>query len=306
MSESFLLLFLGSLMLYFGSEWIVRGGVAIAEKYQISTLVIGLTVVAFGTSLPELLVSLNAAFQGSSSIAVGNAIGSNIANVGLVLSLSAFIFPITLNYHLIRRDLIVYLLSCLVFVVFSLDGRLSKFEGAFFVSALLFYIVYSIKKPIDSDIDIESSDSSNFSEMILFVVFGIVALSLGADLFVDGAVFIARFFGITEVVIGMRVVAFGTSLPELATSAMAAFKKQSEISLGNIIGSNIFNILCVLGVTSIIEPLNSKWGDISFQVLVMVFYGFLIFVAAKLPQPFNRKLSALMLTGYFVFIYLLF
>ena len=155
-----------------------RGGVAIAEKYQISTLVIGLTVVAFGTSLPELLVSLNAA-QGSSSIAVGNSIGSNIANVGLVLSLSAFIFSITLNYHLIRRDLIVYLLSCLVFVIFSLDARLSKFEGAFFVSALL-YIVYSIK-PIDSDIDIESSDSSNFSEMILFVVFGIVALSLGAD-----------------------------------------------------------------------------------------------------------------------------
>ena len=145
------------------------------------------------------------------------------------------------------------LLSCLIFVIFSLDGRLSKFEGAFFVSALLFYIVYSIKKPIDSDIDIESSDSSNFSEMILFVVFGIVALSLGADLFVDGTVFIARFFGISEVVIGMSVVAFGTSLPELATSAMAAFKKQSEISLGNIIGSNIFNILCVLGVTSIIE-----------------------------------------------------
>ena len=159
---------------------------------------------------------------------------------------------------------------------------------------------------LNTDIDIESSDSSNFSEMILFVVFGIVALSLGADLFVDGAVFIARFFGISEVVIGMSVVAFGTSLPELATSAMAAFKKQSEISLGNIIGSNIFNILCVLGVTSIIEPLNSKWGDISFQVLVMVFYGFLIFLAAKLPQPFNRKLSALMLTGYFVFIYLLF
>ena len=306
MSESILLLFLGSSMLYFGSEWIVKGGVAIAEKYLISTLVIGLTVVAFGTSLPELLVSLNAAFQGSSSIAVGNAIGSNIANVGLVLSLSAFIFPITLKYQLIKRDLIVYMLSCLVFIIFSLDGRLSKFEGAFFVSSLLFYIVFSIKKPVESDLEIESTDSDNFTEMILFVIFGIVALALGADLFVNGAVFIARFFDVSEVVIGMSVVAFGTSLPELATSAMAAFKKQSEISLGNIIGSNIFNIFCVLGITAIIEPLNSKWNEISFQVVVMIFYGFLIFVASKLPQPFNRRLSGVMLMGYFVFIYLLF
>ena len=120
--------------------------------------------------------------------------------------------------------------------------------------------------------------------MILFVIFGIVALALGADLFVKGAVFIARFFDVSEVVIGMSVVAFGTSLPELATSAMAAFKKQSEISLGNIIGSNIFNIFCVLGITAIIEPLNSKWNEISFQVFVMIFYGFLIFVASKLPS----------------------
>lgn len=306
MSESILLLFLGSSMLYFGSEWIVKGGVAIAEKYRISTLVIGLTVVAFGTSLPELLVSLNAAFQGSSSIAVGNAIGSNIANVGLVLSLSAFIFPITLKYQLIKRDLIVYMLSCLVFIIFSFDGRLSKFEGAFFVSSLLFYIVFSIIKPVESDLEIESTDSDNFTEMILFVIFGIVALALGADLFVNGAVFIARFFDVSEVVIGMSVVAFGTSLPELATSAMAAFKKQSEISLGNIIGSNIFNIFCVLGITAIIEPLNSKWNEISFQVVVMIFYGFLIFIASKLPQPFNRRLSGVMLMGYFVFIYLLF
>ena len=142
--------------------------------------------------------------------------------------------------------------------------------------------------------------------MILFVIFGIVALALGADLFVNGAVFIARFFDVSEVVIGMSVVAFGTSLPELATSAMAAFKKQSEISLGNIIGSNIFNIFCVLGITAIIEPLNSKWNEISFQVVVMIFYGFLIFIASKLSQPFSRRLSGSMLMGYFVFIYLLF
>jgi cation:H+ antiporter len=306
MTESIFVLFLGSFMLYFGSEWIVKGGVAIAEKYGISTLVIGLTIVAFGTSLPELLVSLNAAFQGSASIAVGNVIGSNVANVGLVLSLSAFIFPISLNYSLIKRDLYIYILSCIVFIIFSLDGRLSKFEGAFFVNSLLFYIIYSIKKPTATESDIETSNNDNFSEMVLFVIFGIVALSLGADLFVDGSVFIARYFGISEVVIGMSIVAFGTSLPELATSAMAAYKKQSAISIGNIIGSNIFNILCVLGVTSTIHPLNSNWNSISAQSFIMIIYGLLIFLAAKLTQPINRIFSGAMLAGYFLFIYLLF
>ena len=199
MTDSIFLLFLGSIMLYLGSEWIVKGGVAIAEKYGISTIVIGLTVVAFGTSLPELLVSLNAALQGSTSIAVGNAIGSNVANVGLVLALSALIFPISLNYKLIKRDLWIYLISCAIFVLFSLDGRLSKFEGAFFVSSLLFYIIFSIKRPIKTDNEIEKSNDDNFGEKVLFVIFGIVGLSLGADIFVDGSIYIARFFGISEI-----------------------------------------------------------------------------------------------------------
>ena len=306
MIESIGLLIFGSTMLYLGSEWIVKGGIGVAERYGISTIVIGLTVVAFGTSLPELLVSLNAAFQGSSSLAIGNAIGSNIANVGLVLSLSAFIFPITMNYSLIRRDISVYLFSCAVFVIFSLDGRLSKFEGAFFVNTLLFYIIYSIKKPVKNDIDLEDFNGGNMGEMFLFIIFGIVGLALGADLFVEGSVFIARYFGISEVVIGMSIVAFGTSLPELATSAMAAYKKESAISIGNIIGSNIFNILCVLGVTSVVQPLSAKWIDIRFQVGVMIIYGLLIMLASLLTQPIKRTLSASMFIGYIIFIYLLF
>ena len=306
MIDSIGLLIFGSFMLYIGSEWIVKGGIGVAERYGISTIVIGLTVVAFGTSLPELLVSLNAAFQGSSSLAIGNAIGSNIANVGLVLSLSAFIFPITMNYSLIRRDIFVYFFSCAAFVVFSLDGRLSKFEGAFFVNTLLFYIIYSIKKPVKNDIEIEDFSGGNMGEMFLFIIFGIVGLALGADLFVEGSVFIARYFGISEVVIGMSIVAFGTSLPELATSAMAAYKKESAISIGNIIGSNIFNILCVLGVTSVVQPLSTKWIDIRFQVGVMIIYGLLIMLASLLTQPIKRTLSASMFIGYIIFIYLLF
>ena len=306
MIDSIGLLIFGSFMLYIGSEWIVKGGIGVAERYGISTIVIGLTVVAFGTSLPELLVSLNAAFQGSSSLAIGNAIGSNIANVGLVLSLSAFIFPITMNYSLIRRDIFVYFFSCAAFVIFSLDGRLSKFEGAFFVNTLLFYIIYSIKKPVKNDIDLEDFNGGNMGEMFLFIIFGIVGLALGADLFVEGSVFIARYFGISEVVIGMSIVAFGTSLPELATSAMAAYKKESAISIGNIIGSNIFNILCVLGVTSVVQPLSAKWIDIRFQVGVMIIYGLLIMLASLLTQPIKRTLSASMFIGYIIFIYLLF
>ena len=306
MIDSIGLLIFGSFMLYIGSEWIVKGGIGVAETYGISTIVIGLTVVAFGTSLPESLVSLNAAFQGSSSLAIGNAIGSNIANVGLVLSLSAFIFPITMNYSLIRRDIFVYFFSCAVFVIFSLDGRLSKFEGAFFVNTLLFYIIYSIKKPVKNDIDLEDFNGGNMGEMFLFIIFGIVGLALGADLFVEGSVFIARYFGISEVVIGMSIVAFGTSLPELATSAMAAYKKESAISIGNIVGSNIFNILCVLGVTSVVQPLSAKWIDIRFQVGVMIVYGLLIMLASLLTQPIKRTLSASMFIGYIIFIYLLF
>jgi len=211
-----------------------------------------------------------------------------------------------MKYILIRRDLFVYFFSCIIFVIFSLDGRLSKFEGAFFVNTLLFYIIYSIKKPVKYDSEIEDYDGDNFGEMILFVIFGIVGLSLGADLFVDGSVFIARYFGISEVVIGMSIVAFGTSLPELATSAMAAYKRESAISIGNIIGSNIFNILCVLGVTSVIEPLSAKWVDIRFQVAVMIIYGLFIMIASRLTQPIKRSLSIGMLTGYLIFIYLLF
>ena len=211
-----------------------------------------------------------------------------------------------MKYTLIKRDLYVYLFSCVVFIFFSLDGRLSKFEGAFFVNTLLFYVIYSIKKPVNSDTDIEEYEGDNFVEMILFVIFGIVGLSLGADLFVDGSVFIARYFGISEVVIGMSIVAFGTSLPELATSAMAAYKKESAISIGNIIGSNIFNILCVLGVTSVVQPLNARWIDIRMQVGVMIAYGLLIVVISQIAQPIKRSVSISMLAGYFLFIYLLF
>ena len=299
-------LFVGSLLLYFGAEWIIKGGVSISNKFGISKLVIGLTVVAFGTSLPELLVSLIAVFENSPSLAIGNVVGSNIANVGLVLGISALIFPISINYAPIRRDLFIYLCSCALFILFVFDGRISRFEGGFLFIGLLFYLVVCIKNPTDDQSDGENKLEFSMFKSAVYVLAGIFALSFGANFFVDGAIYLARFFGISEVVIGMSVVALGTSLPELATSAMAAFKKQSSISVGNIVGSNIFNILSILGITALFRPIDSPTNILNFEMPFMVAYGFVLILLAKLPQPVHRLSSGLLLLSYFLFIYLLF
>lgn len=299
-------LFVGSLLLYFGAEWIIKGGVSISNKFGISKLVIGLTVVAFGTSLPELLVSLIAVFENSPSLAIGNVVGSNIANVGLVLGISALIFPISINYAPIRRDLFIYLCSCALFILFVFDGRISRFEGGFLFIGLLFYLVVCIKNPTDDQSDGENKLEFSIFKSAVYVLAGIFALSFGANFFVDGAIYLARFFGISEVVIGMSVVALGTSLPELATSAMAAFKKQSSISVGNIVGSNIFNILSILGITALFRPIDSPTNILNFEMPYMIAYGFVLILIAKLPQPVHRLSSGLLLSSYFLFIYLLF
>jgi len=299
-------LFVGSLLLYFGAEWIIKGGVSISNKFGISKLVIGLTVVAFGTSLPELLVSLIAVFENSPSLAIGNVVGSNIANVGLVLGISALIFPISINYAPIRRDLFIYLCSCALFILFVFDGRISRFEGGFLFIGLLFYLVVCIKNPTDDQSDGENKLEFSMFKSAVYVLAGIFALSFGANFFVDGAIYLARFFGISEVVIGMSVVALGTSLPELATSAMAAFKKQSSISVGNIVGSNIFNILSILGITALFRPIDSPTNILNFEMPYMVAYGLALILIAKLPQPVHRLSSCLLLLSYFLFIYLLF
>lgn len=299
-------LFAGSLLLYFGAEWIIKGGVSISNKFGISKLVIGLTVVAFGTSLPELLVSLIAVFENSPSLAIGNVVGSNVANVGLVLGISALIFPISINYAPIRRDLFIYLCSCALFILFVFDGRISRFEGGFLFIGLLFYLVVCIKNPTDDQSDGENKLEFSIFKSAVYVLAGIFALSFGANFFVDGAIYLARFFGISEVVIGMSVVALGTSLPELATSAMAAFKKQSSISVGNIVGSNIFNILSILGITALFRPIDSPTNILNFEMPYMIAYGFVLILIAKLPQPVHRLSSCLLLLSYFLFIYLLF
>ncbi len=293
-------------MLYYGAEWIVKGGGNIATRLGIPSLVIGLTVVAFGTSLPELIVSVIAALEGSSAIAVGNVVGSNVANVGLVLGLSALIFPITVNFNHLKRDFFIYLAVCALFIFFAFDGRLSQFEGLVFFISLIFYILLCIKSPSGEETETEELIEGGMGKLVALIIGGIILLSIGADIFVDGAIFLARYMGVSEVVIGMSVVAFGTSLPELATSAMAAFRKESAISVGNIVGSNIFNILSVLGIASIIHPLDSPKEIIGKEVVFMIAYGIGMIIISKMPQPINRFTSGVLLAGYIFFIYLLF
>lgn len=300
----FWLLF-GTVVLYYGAEWIVKSGSFIARLLGISPLVVGLTVVAFGTSLPELVVSLKAALVDMNTIAVSNVIGSNVANVGLVLGLSTLIFPIHVAYSHVKSDMYIYLLTTLIFLLLAYNGVLGRLEGFLLFSGLVTYTVYSIRKPHDVEEFHEKQYKKNITA-IFVLVSGIAALYIGAEKFLDGAIGIAEYFGVSEIVIGMTVVAFGTSLPELATSLVAAFRKEHAISLGNIVGSNLFNILSVLGIVSIITPLDTPIREFWLQIGFMVAYGIVLIPVSKYFQPIPRFISLALITMYVLFIVLLF
>lgn len=302
---SILLLCIGTVMLYFGAEWLVKGGIHLARTFHLSPLAIGLTVVAFGTSLPELLVSLKAALTDSATIAIGNVIGSNVANVGLVMGLSAFIFPFVIDYRSVLNDIVFYLAISLVFVLMILDGEIHRWEGAILFSGVIIYTWRRIKYP--SEVVPEATDKVQSMGMtILLLVAGITLLYIGSDLFVNGALSLARILGVSEMAIGMTVVAFGTSLPEMATSVVASFRREGAISIGNIIGSNIFNILSVLGLVSVLHPLHAPTEILSFEIPFMLAYGVVIIPLGMMKQPLPRTASAILLFGYILFVAMLF
>jgi len=303
--HSLFLLGIGTIILYFGAAWLVRGGVHIARMLRISPLAIGLTIVAFGTSLPELFVSIKAALQNSDSIAVGNVLGSNITNIGLVLGLSTLIFPIAINLPVIIRDLAFYIVVSLVLVVFSFDGILMRWEGGLFVTALIFYTIRKFRKP-PVDVEVVADVIHSAVVSVGLIILGSILLYFGSEWFVQGAIIIARFFGISEMVIGMTVVAFGTSLPELATSVVAAFRRQGAISLGNIIGSNIFNLLSVLGIVSLIKPLAIPKSVITFEIPIMILFGVSFLPLSRFSGSVPRWASGLLVLSYVVLVYFLF
>lgn len=294
-------------MLFYGADFIVKGGSQLASRFGLSPIVIGLTVVAFGTSLPELVVSIVAAIEGSSPIAIGNVVGSNIANVGLVLGLSSLIFPLKINLIQIKRDLIIYIFVCAIFSLFCMNGTITREEGLILFLSVIMYTWYSFYNPTISDNkNIIDENPSKLWMLYLFIFSGIALLSLGANLFIKGAIDIARYFGISEIVIGMSIVALGTSLPELATSVIASFRKQHGISIGNIIGSNLFNLLSVIGIVSLLSPIESPKEILFFEIPYMVIYGLILFPIAWMKQPIHRLTSISLLVGYVFFIYQLF
>ena len=301
-------LIIGSAMLFYGAEFIVKGGSQLARYFGLSPIVIGLTVVAFGTSLPELVVSIVAAIGGSSPIAIGNVVGSNIANVGLVLGISSLIFPIKINLSQIKNDLIIYIFVCLMFSAFCMNGSISRQEGLILFLSVLIYTWYSFyySSSKNNDEDVNDKNPSNLRMLFILIISGITLLSFGANLFVKGAIDIARYFGISEIVIGMTIVALGTSLPELATSVIASFRKEHAISIGNIVGSNLFNLLSVIGIVSLVSPIESPKEILFFEIPYMIIYGLILFPIGMLKQPIHRFTAAFLLIGYLLFIYQLF
>ena len=301
-------LIIGSAMLFYGAEFIVKGGSQLARYFGLSPIVIGLTVVAFGTSLPELVVSIVAAIGGSSPIAIGNVVGSNIANVGLVLGISSLIFPIKINLSQIKNDLIIYIFVCLMFSAFCMNGIISRQEGLILFLSVLVYTWYSFyySSSKNNDEDVNDKNPSNLRMLFILIISGITLLSFGANLFVKGAIDIARYFGISEIVIGMTIVALGTSLPELATSVIASFRKEHAISIGNIVGSNLFNLLSVIGIVSLVSPIESPKEILFFEIPYMIIYGLILFPIGMLKQPIHRLTAAFLLIGYLLFIYQLF
>ena len=312
---SLLWVILGFLLLVIGGEFLVRSSVALSFKFNLSKLVIGMTVVSFATSAPELLVSLQAALDGSSDISLGNVIGSNVANIGLVLGITAIITPIGVSKDFYTVNWPMMMLVSIALYFFLHSGNILSFtEGlALFVSLIVFLYILIRKAakeniPIDQDIDEALSVTSNF-KVVAWLIIGASALYFGSEWLVKGAKDMAISIGVSERVISVTMVAIGTSVPELAASVIAALKREKAISLGNLIGSNIFNIASVLGLTAIIQPIavNSEkilTTDIFWMLAYAVVLLPLIFIGKKFE--FGRLKGLFIFVGYIVFIYMTF
>lgn len=306
----------GFILLLVGGEFLVRGSVSIATKLNMSKLLIGLTIVAFGTSAPELLVSVTAALKGNSVISLGNVIGSNISNIGLILGIAALVYPISVNKQIIYLDFPIMFASFILLFVFMLNGNINRIEAIVLFLSIIAYVIVGIKVS-KKNLNVTSVEDKNKTDKkdkiystpvsIIIVLVAAVALAFGADVFVSGAVDLANLLKISQKIISLTIVAVGTSLPELFASLIAAIKKESEISVGNIVGSNIFNILAILGIAGIIQPLSFDKHLFTMDLLWMFAFGLALFITF---MPFktkriSRSEAIFLLLLYFVYIYLL-
>jgi cation:H+ antiporter len=296
----------GFVILTLGAEVLVRGSASIALKLNITPLVIGLTIVSFGTSAPELAVSIKAALSNNSGIALGNVVGSNIANIGLILGIAAIIKPMKFEPNIIKIHIPIMIGASILLWILLLDNNLSIIDGSILFGLLIAYVVfnYTYASGADNDHDIGIAPTSTWLS-VLMIIAGLAMLVGGGALFVDGAVKLARMFGVSDVVIGLTIVAIGTSMPELITSIIAALKGENDIAVGNVIGSNIFNILAILGITAIIHPISAS--GFSYEDFGIM----LAFAIILLPIAFTKKIGRMaglsFLTTYICYIsYLVF
>lgn len=315
MSHDLLLVTSGLILLFLGGEGLVRGSVALAERLGISKLLIGLVIVGFGTSTPELLVSVNAALDGAPEIALGNVVGSNIANILLIVGLAAVITPIFGWERTAVREAIVASLVSLAALGLVLGTVISRTEGIVLLVLMVAYLLSSYwLERRDRKSKAFQHEAEEFEDIPLrrpwlaplLAVGGIGALVFGADLLVEGAVNIARDFGVPDAVIGLSLVAVGTSLPELATAIIAAVRRHSDVVLGNVIGSNIFNILAILGITVVIQPIEVTARFREIDAPVMLGSALLLLAVLFATKTIGRVAGALMLAGYAIYMAFLF
>ena len=299
MTLNLVLFVVGLLILYYCAGWLVKGSSSLAQSLGLTPLVIGLTVVAFGTSAPELVVSVVSSLKDKSMIAVGNVVGSNICNIALVLGISALVHPIKGSRAVIQRDIPIMLGVSVYLLVISLNSIIGRLEGASLLSGIILYTYFNYYAALKESKRTIHHKSIAFayavdnieyitsrSKQIVWIAAGIIGVVAGAEILIDAAVGIMKVFGVSEKFIGLTIVALGTSLPELATSVVAALKKEMDISIGNLVGSNVFNILSVLGAASLVKPIPIPGGFVRSGLLVD--YLFMMFVSF-LPWLMMRK-----------------
>ena len=306
-----LLLFVGLALLIYGAELLVRGASALATSVGISRLVVGLTVVAFGTSSPELAVSVMSAWKGQPGIALGNVVGSNICNVLLILGLSAAAAPLVVARQVVRLEVPIMICTSVLLILFALDGELVRWEGTLLFAGVISYTIWTVRRSRRDLRDQPEADAavpviSSRTRQLCQIITGLALLILGSKWLVDGAVAIARNLGVSELVIGLTIVAVGTSLPELATSVVASLRGERDIAVGNVVGSNIFNILCVLGMTTLVAPsgLTVPPAALTFDLPVMLAVAVVCLPVFMAGHRIARW-EGLVFVGYYV-VYVLF
>ena len=302
----------GLVMLYFGADWLVNGAITLSLHFGLSPLIVGLTVVALGTSVPEALVSVQAAIGHQGGIAIGNVVGSNILNIAMILGLSALINPLKVNSHIVKADVPLLVGATFMLVVLLEDFHISRMEGAFLLLCIAGYVVgniMTVKKTTPEENKIEGLEvpkdtGKTLWRDIALLIVGIITLGFGSNFLVKGAVDLARIWGLSEALIGLTIVSIGTGTPELATALMAAYRKSADLAIGNAVGSNLFNIMFVLGLAGLVAPLDAK-GINSSDLYVMLAVTILLLPTVWTGRVLDRKEGFLFLAIYIGYLYYL-